>query len=122
MKFDRIVIDYYIQLFRTEPGCLFAASATDYPEGYRALSRAVDQLAERHLDGKTRGPLLNFRFFVVQHGKWQDRRDMVPVYSTVCGIQVGPNGKATLNVLERTLDRDFTMCIVNGGCRRCRAA
>lgn len=117
MKFETITIDYYIQLFTVQPGPLFATGPEDYPAGYKRLSTIVDRLADQHLDKNSR---ITFRFFVIRHNRWQPRAEMTPVYQTVVELEAGFHRKRVLNVLERTLDRDFVMCAVNGGCARCR--
>lgn len=117
VKFETITIDYYVQLFTVEPGPLFAIGPHDYPQGYKRLSTIIDRIAEQHLDTKRR---LTFRFFVVRHTRWRPRSEMTPVYQTVVELETMHHRKRVLNVLERTLDREFVMCAVNRGCTRCR--
>lgn len=119
-KFESIVIDYFIQLFHVEAGPLFATGPDDYPPGYKRLSTIVDRIAEQHLDKKSPNSRVTFRFFVIRHTEWQFRSEMKPVYQTVVEFEAGSHRKRTLNVLERTVDHDFAMCVVNSGCSRCR--
>lgn len=91
------------------------------PPAYEELSDLVESTAIASLlDAKS---TLVLRLFIVGHGDvWQDRSDMIPLYSSTVGITAATihTKKPKVLVIKRDFDEDFARCVVNNGCGRCR--
>jgi hypothetical protein len=109
--------DCFVYLHDIAPGRFFYESVNTMPAEYVSLSREIEKFCAARLVGPR--PKLTFRLFIFGHSHHDGlNEDAKPMFSTTCSVQVH-HRKRSATVLQRSIDEDFAMCPLNGGCERC---